>query len=246
MSAVMMREIITRYGREGIGFLWLVGEPLIFCLSVIIMWSLLKPEYEYGVRVAPFIMTGYMCLLLLRHQITSGIGAVQANVGLLYHRQVKPLHLFIARAILEVAGGALAFFIVYTILMILGQVGPPQNYLLLYWGYFTLALLSFGTALIISALAMRFEAFERLSTLITYLLIPISGSFFMVSIVPPRYRDAYLLVPFPNSIEMVRAGVFGEFVETHYNFIYPFVFSGVLILIGLAIMRLVRDRIDLE
>ena len=242
----MMREIITRYGREGIGFLWLIGEPLIFCLGVVVMWTLIKPEYEYGVKVAPFVMTGYMCLLLLRHQISSGLGAVQANVGLLYHRQVRPMHLFLARALLEVAGGTLAFFVVYMILLALGQVGPPHNYLLLYWGYFTLALLSFGIALTMSALSIRYEAIERLSNLVTYLLIPISGAFFMVSIVPPRYRDAYLMIPLPHSIEMVRAGVFGEFVETHYDLTYPLFWGGGFVLLGVVLMSLVQDRIDVE
>ena len=66
-GALMMREMVTRYGREGLGFLWVVGEPLMFCLGVIVMWTFLKPAYEHGVRVGPFVMTGYMCLLLLRH-----------------------------------------------------------------------------------------------------------------------------------------------------------------------------------
>jgi hypothetical protein len=41
-----MREMTTRYGREGLGFLWVVGEPLLFCFGVIIMWTLVKPAYE--------------------------------------------------------------------------------------------------------------------------------------------------------------------------------------------------------
>ena len=82
----MMREIVTRFGREGFGFLWLIGEPLLFCMGVIVMWSIIKPEYEHGIRIAPFVMTGYMCLLLLRHQISYSQGAVQGNVGLLHVR----------------------------------------------------------------------------------------------------------------------------------------------------------------
>ena len=38
IGALMMREIVTRFGREGFGFLWLIGEPLLFCMGVIVMW----------------------------------------------------------------------------------------------------------------------------------------------------------------------------------------------------------------
>lgn len=51
VGALMMRELITRFGRDGLGFLWLVGEPLLFCLGVLGLWALIRPEYEHGVRL---------------------------------------------------------------------------------------------------------------------------------------------------------------------------------------------------
>ena len=129
-----MREIVTRYGREGIGFLWVIGEPLAFCLGVIILWSALKPAYEHGIRLGPFVMTGYMSLLLMRHLVTHGLSALQANVGLMYHRVISPLHIFVSRFVLEIAGTTTAFAVVYVILAALGQVGLPKEPLLLYGG----------------------------------------------------------------------------------------------------------------
>lgn len=246
IGALMMRETVTRYGREGLGFLWLVGEPLFFCLGVIVLWTVIKPAYEYGIRVGPFVMTGYMCLLLIRHQIAYSLNALSANVGLLYHRQVTPLHIYISRFLLEFGGATLAFVVVYVILLSLRQVGLPKDLGLFYMGWFSLAFLSFGMGLTISAIAIRYETFERLTQLITYLLIPLSGAFFMASVVPHQYRDEYLLIPLPNSIEMVRAGVFGEFVETHFSAYYPWIWAGGLIALGLILLRLVRGYIDVE
>ena len=31
IGALLMREIHTRYGRENIGHLWVIGEPMLFC-----------------------------------------------------------------------------------------------------------------------------------------------------------------------------------------------------------------------
>lgn len=246
LRALVLRETMTRYGREGLGFLWLVGEPLAFCLAVIVLWTTLKPAYEHGVRVAPFVMSGYMCLLLLRHFITHSLHALQANSGLLFHRSIKPLHIYLSRAILEFMGATLAFAVVYVILIALGQIGPPKDVLLLYSGWFILAWLCFGLALVMSALSIRYETVERLSNLVTYLLIPISGSFIMAAYVPDEYRGYYLLIPFPHAIEMVRAGIFGEFVKTYYTPIYPIAWGTSLVLLGLILLKLVQNNIETE
>ena len=59
IGALMMRELHTRYGRENLGFLWMVMEPMLFCLGVIIIWSLAHGRYTHGsITVTGFVMTG--------------------------------------------------------------------------------------------------------------------------------------------------------------------------------------------
>lgn len=241
-----MREIITRYGREGIGFLWLVAEPLMFCFGVLLVWSFIKPPYEHGVRLAPFLMTGYMSLLLLRHIISHCLNAVQANAGLLYHRSITILHIYISRWLMEIGGASIAFLIVYVVLMALGQASPPHDLLLVYGGWFLMALVAFGIALIFSALAMEHEIVERIVQVVMYLMIPASGAFIMAAWIPDNYRDGYLLIPMPNAVEMVRAGVFGEFVRTYYHAAYLAGCATVLIVIGLLMVARAKKHLEIE
>ncbi len=246
IGALMMRETTTRFGREGLGFLWVVGEPLVFCLFVLVMWSLIKPAYEHGIRLGPFVMTGYMSLLLLRHQIGFSMYALQSNIGLMHHRQISVLHLFLARNLLEFAGGTAAFLVVYVLLVALGQVSLPASWLLLYSGWILLAQMGNGTAIIMAATSMRSDLMERLVPVLTYALIPVSGAFFMVGWIPDRFREPFLLVPYPNAIEMIRDGVFGEFVPTYYHPVYAVVCAGLLNLIGLLLLASSKDHVDVE
>lgn len=246
LGSLLLREIVTRFGREGIGFLWVIGEPLMFCVGVILLWSALKPEYEHGIRVAPFVMTGYMCLILVRHMIGMSIGALQANVGLLYHRDVSVLHVFLARNLMEFLGATAAFVVVYVGLLAFGQVGLPHNWLLMYCGWLLMGWVAFGVAFFLAALAMRFEVLERLTSVISYVMIPFSGAFIMVDWIPPQWREAYLLVPLPHGVEMVRGGVFGEFTHTYYHPAYAFAWGGALIFAGLVLMVDARDRIIVD
>src|SRR5438128_237409 len=97
IGALLMREIYTRFGREGLGFAWIVGEPLIFAIPVLLVWSVVRGSSEHGVAMLPFLWSGYLPILLFRHVGGRTILFVRVNAGLLYHRQVTPFDIFLAR-----------------------------------------------------------------------------------------------------------------------------------------------------
>lgn len=246
IGAMMMRETTTRYGREGFGFLWVVGEPLLFCVMVMVMWSFIKPEYEHGIRLGPFVMSGYMCLIMLRHQIGFLLNAVGANAGIMYHRQITVLHIYLSRILIEFFGTTGAFAVVYVALAIMGQIGMPADFLKLYGGWLLLAGMGSGVGLIFANLSMRSELMERLVPVLNYGMIPLSGAFFMVAWIPAQYRELVLKIPFPNAVEMLRDGLFGEFVPTYYNVSYAVICMVILNFIGLLLMATLGDLADVD
>lgn len=142
--ALLLRELSTRYGRHNIGFLWLILEPLVFAGTVTFMWSQIKPEFEHGIRVIPFVVTGYMAIILSRHMINHGMNCVKANVGLLYHRHITVMHLFISRLLLEFIGVTFAYFVIFGSLLLIGEMSPPKNLPLVYAGWGLLAWMGVG------------------------------------------------------------------------------------------------------
>lgn len=246
VGALVVREMATRFGREGLGFLWVVLEPLVFCFGVLFLWSMSKPDHEHGIRLAPFVLTGYMSLIVIRHFISQFSNAFSANIGLFHHRLIAPVHVFMARACLEFLGSTTAFIVGYIVLMLMGELVLPADPLLLYAGWLILTWVSAGLALVLAGLAMRYDFMERLLGLISYLLIPLSGAFFMMDWIPERAREILLWLPFPHAIEMVRGGVFGEFVKTHYDPLYPIFVGAALTTIGLLLISASRGRVDSE
>ncbi len=107
-------------------------------------------------------------------------------------------------------------------------------------------LMAVGTGLILSGLAARFEIMERIVPVLTYAMIPLSGVFFMVDWLPPAVRERYLLVPFPNAVEMIRSGVFGEFVITHYNLSYAVGSAIAMVLLGILLVKSAEGFIEVD
>ena len=62
-----MREVITRYGRHNIGFLWLFVEPMMFTLGVTALWSLAGMHHSSTLPIVAFAVTGYSSVLLWRN-----------------------------------------------------------------------------------------------------------------------------------------------------------------------------------
>ena len=54
--ALLVRELITRFGRENIGFLWMMAEPLLFAGLVGILYHYIVGASEHGVSVVAFIV----------------------------------------------------------------------------------------------------------------------------------------------------------------------------------------------
>jgi len=86
---------------------------------------------------------------------------------------------------------------------------------------------------------------EKIWHPLMYLLIPLSGSLFMVESLPPSFRDIVLFNPTVNCAEMFRAGYFGPGHEWYYSVGYVVVFNMVLMLLGLAQVRYVTRNLVL-
>src|SRR5579863_6915692 len=86
VHALLMREIITRFGRDNLGVLWLVGEPMIFTLGVATLWTMAGLSHVTTIPVIAFAVTGYSSVLMWRNAASHSSMAVEHNKALLYHR----------------------------------------------------------------------------------------------------------------------------------------------------------------
>jgi capsular polysaccharide transport system permease protein len=98
--ALLMREVITRFGRENIGVLWMVGEPMLFTLGVAALWTAAGMHHGSSLPIVAFAITGYSSVLMWRNTVGRCISGIQSNTGLLYHRNVRVIDVFVTRILL--------------------------------------------------------------------------------------------------------------------------------------------------
>src|SRR5712664_4967921 len=79
LHALMMREVITRFGRENLGVLWLVAEPMLFTLGVTTLWTAAGLHHGSPIPIVAFAVTGYSSVLMWRNSASHAAGAVHQN-----------------------------------------------------------------------------------------------------------------------------------------------------------------------
>lgn len=237
LRALFMREVLTRYGRHNIGFLWLFVEPMLFTIGVTALWTLTGLHKISSLPIAAFALTGYSTVLLWRNMPNRCVGALQPNASLMYHRNVRPLDIYLSRILLEFAGGTASFTILSIILIASEMIAPPENIVLVAFAWLLTAWFGAAFSLLLGTLSEQSELVDKIWHPMAYLLFPVAGASYLVEALPTGFRNVVLWLPMVHSTEMLRDGYFGSIFNAHYSVGYLAGCNLAMSAVGLALVR---------
>lgn len=246
LHALIIREIYSRFGRKNIGFLWVIVEPALFTIGVIGLWSLAKNSSHTETPIVPFLLTGYMPLIIYRHVVGYSIKCMQNNQSLLYHRRVSVLSMYLARQLVEVLGVVSSFVICMFYFGIFGLVEYPYDLGTMIAGWLLYIWYCMSLGMVIGGLSERYEIVEKIWGPMSYLTIPATGAFFMLYWLP--YEAQVILTYFPqvSAIEMLRSGYFGPGIPATYFITYTVAWCSGLTILGLFLLRDARRYLEVH
>lgn len=244
--ALMLRETVTRFGREGLGMLWMIAEPALFVIGVMIIFSFIDSGYPYGISPAEYLAVSYPTLLFWRNGTGRVTGAININRALLHHQPIRPMDIIYSRILLEFSSGVAVFLFLFPIFIVIGICHMPANILTMALGYLLIIWFSFGFVLIMAGLAELSETIEKTSHIILYLMLPFCGVFIPTFMVPEPYRSYLLYWPLIDAVDYFHHGYFGSGVPSYYHIKYTlFTLTG-FTLFGLAISGIAIKRVKIS
>lgn len=248
IGALILRELHTRYGRENVGYLWIIFEPMLFALGIGILHAG-SDSSEFAmtdIKPVPFAIIGYGTFIIFRNIVNRAGGTIEANAPLLYHRMVSLFDMLLARVLLEAAGIACSVFILLFLSYCCGLASLSARPIYIVIGQLYITWLSFATSLIVCAITYENPTMERLIHPMTYFAMPISAIFFMLEWVPNPYRHWLEFVPMAQCIEMVRYGQFFSASKDYFSFSYITFVCMIITLIGLLSLNIIRKHITIN
>lgn len=242
VHALLLREMVTRFGRHGLGVLWLMLEPMLFTLGIATLWYMVKMHTVSNIPIIAFAITGYSSVLMWRNTAIRCARAIGVNLPLLYHRNVRPFDVYISRIVLEWVGATASLALLTVFFVGIEVMYMPRDILLVIGGWLLLAWFSLALALIVGTLSEISETFERTWPVLVYISFPLSGAVFMVHWLPKAAQDAVLWLPMVHGVEMIRHGYFGDVVPTYESPTYFATVNLVMTLIGFWMVREISNR----
>ncbi|MCX7284512.1 MAG: ABC transporter permease [Novosphingobium sp.] len=246
IGALLMREILTRYGRHNIGFLWLFAEPMLFTLGVTTLWSLSGAHHLSAIPIVAFAITGYSSVLLWRSMPSRCISAIEPNLPLLHHRNVRLIDVFLSRILLEAVGTTISFVVLVLFFWGLEWLKPPEDAVKVALGWVMLSWFGASLAIFLGALSASSELVEKFWHPAAYILFPLSGAAFLVDGLPTAAQEYALFLPMVHGVELLREGYFGSAIRAHYDIGYMALWNAGLTVAGLLRLRVVSREVRPE
>ena len=243
LHALMLREMVTRYGVSRLGYVWALLEPIGFIALLTLLFSQLAHAPPVGKSFPLFYATGYIAFHWFQDISSVVARSAFVNRPLFTFPAVTPLDTVIARFVLQALTGlAVAALIFVGILSLLpDQIGIDPLRLLTGFGLACALALSVGL-LNVWATAIS-KAWEIAWQIVSRPLLLISCVFFTFWQVPVLIREVLWYNPLIHIVGSLRAGFYPAYDGSHISSAYVLAISAALAVIGLLGLRYAPTRI---
>ncbi len=112
ISALIVRESRARFGESSLGYFWAVFLPIGWISTFYILFLVANRSVPFQEGIVPFIASGivpYHAFHKVQHFVSK---AIRGNKVLFYFSCVRPLDVFLARALLDCGTYIAIFFII--------------------------------------------------------------------------------------------------------------------------------------
>lgn len=236
VTALVLREMVTTYGRSPGGYLWAVLEPLAAIALLAFAFSMVFRAPSLGISFPLFYATGYLPYMLFHDVSAKTASAIRFSRPLLNFGAISWVDVLAARFVLNLfthlVVGALVTGAMLVFLNTRGVIDMPVVLIAVTMA----ATLAAGVGVLNAFLFLAFPAWERIWLILTRPLFIISGVFFLFEDVPSDIRDILWFNPLFHVTGQMRAGFYPTYDATYVSPLFVIGLGLGLLLLGLLLL----------
>lgn len=245
ITALVLREMSSTYGRSPGGYVWAVLDPIggIVMLSVVFSFIIRAPAL--GSNFALFYATGYLPFMMYTDLGAKLMGAIRFSKPLLAYPGVTWLDAVLGRFVLNTLTHLAVFCLVASGILILFRTGAMLDILAILNALAMAAALGLGVGMLNCFLVSVFPVWQTFWSVLTRPMFIISGVFFLYDSMPPLAREVLWYNPLVHVIAEMRRGFYGTYDAPWISSVFVYGIAGICLLLGMVFLgRHHRDIIN--
>lgn len=243
MSAVILRDMRTRFFNHGLGFLVVVMWPLAHMMILLLIARLTGRNTPYGESLNVFFATGLIPTLAFMYVSRFMSYSMILNRPMLAFPLVKPFDIMAGRAFLEIIAACLTLATMLTILTLAGEDPIPFDIEQAVLAYMSVLLLAVGVGTLVGVIVTFFPPFVTVYALSLILIYLSSGTMLVVSQLPDQIAIPLSYNPVTGVVEWMRTAYFPTYSDRLVSKPYIIGFGLGALFLGLLTERVLRSRV---
>lgn len=209
---LFQQSFTPRNRRESFKLLWTFAEPAGQLLVLIAVFTLIGRLARYGESFALFLMTGVIVLTTFTQTAVQVRSAVQSLASANRLAPIGPFHEALARLVFQMMVGVSTTVILAAAIAAVDHVETmPRHIPRVAAAFLAIGLLGFGVGLIRGWALTFMPVLDRVYTILSRVLLFVSGVFYVPSFMPPQIRDWLALNPVLHGVELMRLGFYDQY-----------------------------------
>lgn len=240
VSALILREMSTSYGRSPGGYLWAVLEPAAGIAILTAIFSVGFRSPALGISFAMFYATGVLPFMLFS-DLTGKLGqAMNYSKQLLSYPRVTFLDAILARFALNLMTQILVSYIVIGAILLTLETRVVMDGAVIARAYGLAALLSLGLGTFNCFMMLRFPVYQRFWSILMRPMFILSCVFFLFDTIPDPYQKWLWYNPLVHVVGLMRRGFYSNYDALYVSEAYVAGCGLVALVLGLMLLR--RDH----
>lgn len=235
--ALIMREMLTSYGKSSAGYLWAILEPVGAIAMLSIAFSLILKTPALGDSFPLFYATGYLPYMMYNTLQSKVTVCLRENTKLLFYPRVTYADAIIARFILVFATQLLVAFIVFAGLIWVQDVNQRIEVHLIFQALLIAAYLGLGIGVLNAVLIFIMPAWRNIWQIVTRPMFIISCIFYLFDTLPHWVQGILWFNPLVHLVGHTRVGFYSTYSGSYISLIYPTAIGTGCLLLGLVLLR---------
>lgn len=236
VSALILREMATRYGRSPGGYAWAVLEPLGGIVVLGFGMSLLVRTPPIGGSFLLFFATAFL-LFAMYQQLAGEIGrCINFSRALLFYPAVTWVDAVLARFILATLTNVVVMTLLFAGLLLSTDTRAHLDLGAITEAVVLTAFLGLGIGVINCVLFGLFDVWMQIWSIANRPLFFISGTFFLYEDMPGPLQDILWWNPLLHLTGLMRRGFYSTYEASYVSITYVCLVSGLCLFFGVVLL----------